>query len=185
MRGFLTAAFICIMAGSASAGGSADQAKRADELDRLFGQLHARDLKMDASKIESQIRALWDRNDSATAEALLQQGTAAMNAHEYEAAEQTLIQLVESYPDFAEGWNRRATLYFMQGRFQDSLTDIGHVLELEPRHFGALGGKAMILQSQGKIFDALRVLHETLAIDPHMDSVAKAIKDIEKKNPDI
>ena len=115
----------------------------------------------------------------------MRQAVAAMNSNEYSAAEKTLIQLIETYPTFAEGWNKRATLYFMDGRYDASIIDIEQVLELEPRHFGALAGKAMILRSQGKPIEALKVLRETLSINPHMESVVQAIKDIEKANPDI
>ena len=157
--------------------------KPAEQLDRLFGQLHQ--TSADSKSIEQDIWNLWARNSSPTAEVLLAQGTAAMNAHELDAAEQTLIQLVESYPDFAEGWNRRATLYFMEQRYDASLVDIEHVLALEPRHFGALAGKGMILRLQGKTIEALKTMHEALAMNPHMDSVAQAIKDIEKNDPNI
>ncbi len=158
---------------------------RAVELDRLFGKLHGISATDDPNKIINEIWALWAHNDSATAELLLRQGVAAMNAHEYDAAEATFIQLVETYPDFAEGWNKRATLYFMMGRYNDSLIDIERVLDLEPRHFGALGGKAMILQSQGKTIEALKVLREELAINPHQESVVQAIQNLLKTSPDI
>ncbi len=158
-------------------------AKPAEQLDQLFGKLHQ--ASADSKSIEQDIWDLWARNSSPTAEVLLAQGTAAMNAHELDAAEQTLIQLVESYPDFAEGWNRRATLYFMENRYDASLIDIEHVLALEPRHFGALAGKGMILRLQGKTIEALKTLHEALEMNPHMDSVAQAIKDIEKNDPNI
>lgn len=157
--------------------------KPAEQLDRLFGQLHQ--TAVDSKSIEQDIWNLWARNSSPTAEVLLAQGTAAMNANELDAAEQTLIQLVESYPDFAEGWNRRATLYFMEQRYDASLVDIEHVLALEPRHFGALAGKGMILRLQGKTIEALKTLREALQMNPYMDSVAAAIKDIEKNNPNI
>jgi tetratricopeptide (TPR) repeat protein len=157
--------------------------KPAEQLDQLFGKLHQ--TSVDSQSIEKNIWDLWARNPSPTAEVLLAQGTAAMNAHELDAAEQTLIQLVESYPDFAEGWNRRATLYFMETRYDASLVDIEHVLALEPRHFGALAGKGMILRLQGKTIEALKTLHEALEMNPHMDSVAQAIKDIEKNDPNI
>ena len=160
-----------------------DTLKPAEQLDQLFGKLHQ--TSVDSQSIEKNIWDLWARNPSPTAEVLLAQGTAAMNANELDAAEQTLIQLVESYPDFAEGWNRRATLYFMEKRYDASLVDIEHVLELEPRHFGALAGKGMILRLQGKTIQALKVLHEALQMNPHMDSVAEAIKDIEKNDPNI
>jgi tetratricopeptide (TPR) repeat protein len=158
---------------------------RAEQLDKLFGSLHQTTATENPDKIIADIWAIWARNDSATAELLLRQSVAAMNAGEYDAAEKMLIQLIETYPDYAEAWNKRATLYYMQGRYDASLIDIEHVLELEPRHFGALGGKAMILRAQGKTVEALKVLKETLAINPHADSVAQAIKDLLKSSPDI
>ena len=108
-----------------------------------------------------------------------------MNAHEYDAAEQILIQTIETYPNFSEAWNRRATLYFMMNRFSDSLVDIGHVLDLEPRHFGALAGKGAVLKAMGKNIEALAALREALAIDPHMESVAATVKEMEKAEPGI
>jgi tetratricopeptide (TPR) repeat protein len=187
MRRVLTAlifaiSFPALAAAQAAADKNASN-KIAEQLDQLFGKLH--ESSVDSKAIEHDIWGLWARNASPTAEVLLAQGTAAMNAHELDAAEQTLIQLVESYPDFAEGWNRRATLYFMEGRYDASLVDIEHVLALEPRHFGALAGKAMILRLQGKTIDALKTLHEALDVNPHMDSVEDAIKDIEKNDPNI
>jgi tetratricopeptide (TPR) repeat protein len=158
---------------------------RNEQLDRLFGSLHRTSLTEDPNKIISEIWALWAQNDSATAELLLRQGVVAMNGHEYDAAEKTFVQLVETYPNFAEAWNKRATLYFMMGRYNDSLIDIEHVLDLEPRHFGALGGKAMILQAQGKTIEAVKVLREELEINPHQDSVVQAIKNLLKTSPDI
>ena len=160
-------------------------ASRSDQLDKLFGELHQASTARDPNKIIADIWQIWGSNNSATAELLIREGTAAMNAHEYDAAEKVLIQLIESYPDYAEGWNKRATLYFMEGRFDASLTDIQHVLDLEPRHFGALAGKAAILRAQGKNREAMGVLHETLIINPHMDSVKMAIKELEKTQPDI
>lgn len=163
--------------------GKTEAAKSAEKLDQLFGKLHQ--ASVDSKSVEQDIWNLWSRNASPTAEVLLAQGTAAMNANELDAAEQTLIQLVESYPDFAEGWNRRATLYFMEGRYDAALVDIDHVLALEPRHFGALAGKGMILRLQGKTIEALKTLREALEMNPQMDSVSQTIKDIEKNNPDI
>ena len=162
-----------------------EDAKRIDQLDKLFGELHQASTTRDPDKIVADIWQIWGSNDSSTAELLIREGTAAMNAHEYDAAEKVLIQLVESYPEYAEGWNKRATLYFMMGRFDASLTDIQHVLDLEPRHFGALAGKAAILRAQGHNREALGVLREALAINPHMVSVQQSIKELEKEQPDI
>ena len=175
-----------LLALSSPALAAGDDAKRSeDQLDKLFGELHQASTKRDPDKIIADIWQIWGSNDSATAELLIRQGTAAMNAHEFDAAEKTLIQLIESYPNYAEGWNKRATLYFIMGRYDASLTDIHHVLDLEPRHFGALAGKAAILRAQGHTREALGVLKETLAINPHMASVIQSIKELEKEQPDI
>ena len=162
-----------------------NDASRSDQLDKLFGELHQASTARNPNTIIADIWQIWGSNNSATAELLIREGTAAMNAHEYDAAEKVLIQLIESYPDYAEGWNKRATLYFMMGRYSDSLIDIERVLDLEPRHFGALGGKAMILQAQGKTIEAIKVLREELAINPHQESVVEAIKNLLKTSPDI
>ena len=174
-----------LVALSPSAFSAGDDRKRDDQLDKLFGDLHQAKTSRDPDKIIADIWQIWGSNDSPTAELLIRQGTAAMNAHEFDAAEKTFIQLIESYPNYAEGWNKRATLYFIMGRYDASLTDIQHVLDLEPRHFGALAGKAAILRAQGHTREALGVLRETLAINPHMASVQQSIKELEKEQPDI
>ncbi|MCA0433381.1 MAG: tetratricopeptide repeat protein [Proteobacteria bacterium] len=158
---------------------------RAAELDRLFGQLHAQNAEASAATIESKIWANWSRSDSATAELLLGQAGKAMAADEYDAAQSILDQIVKSYPDFAEGWNRRATLYFKMRRYQQSLSDIERVLELEPRHFGALTGRGMILMQMGKPDEALAAYREALSMNPYLQGVADTVKQIEKERPDI
>jgi tetratricopeptide (TPR) repeat protein len=183
MRTLAFISLIVVLAGPAQA--ASPEADRATQLDRLFGELHPATTTRDPDRIIADIWQIWGQNDSPTAELLIREGTAAMNAHEYDAAEKVFIQLIESYPSFAEGWNKRATLYFMMGRFDASLIDIQHVLDLEPRHFGALAGKAAILRAQGKNREALQVLRETLVINPHMASVVEAIKALEKSQPDI
>ena len=183
MRILIVLAILAALGSSAFSAG--DDGKRDDQLDKLFGDLHQAKTSRDPDKIIADIWQIWGSNNSPTAELLIRQGTAAMTAHEFDAAEKTFIQLIESYPNYAEGWNKRATLYFIMGRYDDSLTDIQHVLDLEPRHFGALAGKAAILRAQGHTREALGVLRETLAINPHMASVIQSIKELEKEQPDI
>lgn len=159
--------------------------QRAVRLDQLFGELHQQGVGENVVQAETEIWRLWAKNDSPTAEALIANASIAMAVKDYDASEQILVQLIESYPTFAEGWNRRAILYFAMKRYDASLIDIGHVLELEPRHFGALAGKGMILREQGKHDEALAAFKEALAMDPHMETVKAAIKDLEKADPKI
>lgn len=153
---------------------------RADALDRLMAALHATKLAGSGAPIESEIWKLWMASDSATAEVLLQQATAALEAGDNEPSLAILDRVVDQYPDFAEAWNKRATLYFNLGRYDDSLRDIDHVLALEPRHFGALAGRGMILAQQKKYDLALAALREALAVNPQMADVQAAIKLIER-----
>lgn len=120
------------------------------------------------------------RSDSPTAELLLQQATDAMNKAAFDPSLAILDRLVAVHPEFAEAWNKRATLYFMMGRFEDSLADIDKVLDLEPRHFGALSGRGMIYRKEGKLSDAIAAFRDALAVNPTMDSARDAVKELEK-----
>jgi tetratricopeptide (TPR) repeat protein len=158
---------------------------RADELDRLFAQLHAENAAERAPGVEQKIWANWGRNDSVTAELLLGQATRAMNDEEYQTAEDILDKLVDVQPGYAEAWNRRATLHFIARRYDKSRADIAKVLELEPRHFGALAGLGMILEAQGKFDEALAAYREAISINPYMQAVQEKVKLLEKQRPDI
>lgn len=158
---------------------------RAEELDRLFGQLHRKGADALAATAEKKIWDNWARNDSITAEVLLGQASKAMNAQEYETAEIILDRLLEAQPGYAEAWNRRATLNFLAKRYEKSLADIEKVLELEPRHFGALSGRGMILEAMDKPDEALAAYREALSMNPHMAAVKDKVKTMEKARPDI
>jgi|JI10StandDraft_1071094.scaffolds.fasta_scaffold425838_2 tetratricopeptide (TPR) repeat protein len=202
MRIFATSAILAVLAGSqlavaqdtapsASSSASvtvkpkAPAVLRAEELDRLFAQLHVEGAEVRAAGVEQKIWANWGRNDSITAEVLLGQATKAMNAEEFQTAEDILDRLLEARPEYAEAWNRRATLHFLARRYDKSLADIDKVLELEPRHFGALSGRGMILETQDKPDEALAAYREALSVNPFMSAVKEKVKQLEKLRPDI
>ena len=160
-------------------------ALRAEELDTLFAQLHAEGAEARASGVEKKIWANWGRSDSITAEVLLGQASRAMNAQEFPVAEEILDRLLIARPEYAEAWNRRATLNFMAQRYEKSLADIDKVLELEPRHFGALSGRGMIYEALDKPDEALSAYRDALAVNPHMQAVKEKVKQLEKLRPDI
>jgi tetratricopeptide (TPR) repeat protein len=156
---------------------------RDDTLDTLFAKLQRASSEDDAKQTEQKIWEVWSQSDSVTADVLLNQAVVAMNAGDNKSCFQILNQVIAAYPTYAEAWNKRATLNFMIGRYHDSLSDIDKVLELEPRHFGALAGKGMIYRAQEKWGDALDAFKEALAINPNMTSVKNAIRDLEKRQP--
>jgi tetratricopeptide (TPR) repeat protein len=152
---------------------------RAEQLDVLFGRLYTS--KGNGTEgIEQKIWALWSASDSPTAEVLLQQAERAMDDGAPAESLSILDRLIGSFPDFAEAWNKRATLYYLMKKDDASLSDIQHVLDLEPRHFGALAGKGMILKRQKKYSEAMTAFREALAINSGMEAVKSAISEIER-----
>jgi len=87
--------------------------------------------------------------------------------------------IIDHDPNFAEAWNARATAHYMAGEFGPSVADIAAVLTLNPRHFGALSGLAMILEETGKPERALEAYRAAIAIHPHMSGAAEAIERLE------
>ena len=89
-----------------------------------------------------------------------------------------LDQVVVLKPDFAEGWNRRATLHLMMNNYAKSMADIDKTLQLEPRHFGALAGMGHIFLALEKKELALRAYERALDVYPMMRAVQKQVGDI-------
>ena len=153
---------------------------RDDKLDSLFAKLQRASNGDDAKLTEQKIWEVWSQSDSVTADVLLNQAAAAMGVGDNRASLKILDQVIAIYPGYAEAWNKRATLKFIMGRYDESLADIDKVLDLEPRHFGALSGRGMIYRVQKKWTEALDAFNQALAVNPNMDSVKNAIIEIEK-----
>lgn len=150
-------------------------------LDRLFAQLRQADDKDMAAVLENAIQAMWLRSGSPTADVLMKQAGEATEAKSYGPALAILDTVVELYPDFAEGWNRRATVHFLRGDYTSSLSDIEQVLALEPRHYGALSGLGAIEKERGNGRAALRALRRAKMINPNLDSIDDRIRELEQE----
>ncbi len=83
---------------------------------------------------------------------------------------------MDAAPGFAEAWNKRATLHWLLGNHDKSVEDIAATLSLEPRHFGALSGLAMIHEAQGRAFEAMEALERVRGIHPHLPHLAERIQ---------
>ncbi|MBI1622531.1 tetratricopeptide repeat protein [Aquamicrobium zhengzhouense] len=137
-------------------------------LDALFAELKRAQNENAAKRISSRIVKQWSLSGSANIDLLMQWAQKAMEADKTDVALDLLDQVVTLAPDYAEGWNRRATLHFMKQDYAKAMADIGHVLELEPRHFGALAGMAEILREDDRKEAALRAYQRLLDIYPMM-----------------
>ena len=151
---------------------------RAEQLDVLFAQLHRPGVP--SGPLEQKIWALWSLSDSPTAEVLLGQATLAIEDGAPAEALSIHNRLIGTNPDFAEAWNKRGTLYFLMKKDDLALADIAKVLDLEPRHFGALSGKGMILERQKKYAAARAAYEEALAVNPNLEQVKAALKELDK-----
>jgi tetratricopeptide (TPR) repeat protein len=161
-----------------------DAEKRALELDTLFAQLH-QPKATDAQNTEQKIWTLWAHNDSPMAELLLSQANLAMADRAFETSEAMLDTLLESYPDFIEALNKRATLYFNLKRYDDALSDLDQVIAAEPRHFGAIAARGFVFAAQKNYAPAVEAFRDALSINPNMDGVAAALKQLQHDYPDI
>ena len=150
-------------------------------LDFLFGALKAAPDEASAKHVEGQIWALWTQTRSDTAALLMLRAKAAMDAKNMGVALKLLDAVVKLKPDYVEGWNRRATVYFLQNDYTRSVSDIEQVLVREPRHFGALAGLGMIMQELGDEKRALDAFRRALAINPHLDKVPELVKTLTEK----
>lgn len=156
-------------------------AARAKSLDFLLGALKVAPDEESAKAVEARIWSIWMTTPSDTAALLMSRARIAMDSKDYEVALKLLDAVIKLRPDYIEGWNRRATVYYMQNDYTHSMEDIQEVLRREPRHFGALAGLGMILQETGDDKHALDVFRRALAINPYLDKVPDLVKSLSEK----
>lgn len=126
----------------------------------------------------AQINMLWSQSGSATVDLLMQWANKAMLEHRYPSAIDFLNEAIALDPDYAEAWNRRATVYFLQKDYAYAMYDINRTLELEPRHYGALTGMAAILRARGLKEQAMKAYEQALSIYPMMRDAQKNFNDL-------
>ena len=154
---------------------------RGRSIDFLFEALKAAPDAETAKLIENRIWALWFTSGSDTADLLMTRVKQAMEANDADLALRLLDAIIALNPEYAEAWNRRATLYFTKKDYAHALADISQVLAREPRHFGALTGLGMILQDMGEDKRALEAFRRALEIDPHLQKVPEFVKALSEK----
>ena len=111
---------------------------------------------------------------------LLERGNTALAAGDYDLALDLFSALTDHAPDFAEGWNGRATTFYLLGEYALSIADVERVLALEPRHFGALAGLAVMFEEMGETKLALRALQALQTINPNRDNLNETIIRLER-----
>ncbi len=152
-----------------------------ERIDALFDELKHEGNQEKAKAISDSIRLEWRDSGSATVNLLMQQADKAMAEGKDTAAFDYLDEVIQLAPTYVEGWNQRATLHFKAGNYRKSMSDINHVLALEPRHFGAIAGMATILTSYGRDELAMDAWQRFLDIYPAERRAQKSLGDLADK----
>ena len=152
---------------------------RSKQLDGLFADLKESKSVGESRVIESKIWAAWLDSGDTEIDVMMTRAIAAMSGGDFVEAIGQLNRIIEIRPDYAEGWNKRATVYFIMKDYQRSLEDVARTLALEPRHFGALSGLGMIMVQLGDKRQALQAFKRALELDPNLSGAKEAIDDLE------
>lgn len=136
-------------------------------LENLFSQLKQSENAGVILSTESQIWEIWLQHANDDVEQLMTLGTQRMNVQNYTEALLVFSQIIKNFPGYAEGWNKRATLYFLIGNLDASLADIKKTLELEPRHFGALSGLGMVYIQREDLSKAKQAFEDLIEVHPN------------------
>ena len=149
-------------------------------LDKLFFNLKVNaDLGL-SQQLTREIWHIWSAHNKKEINILFNDGENAMYKKEYETALDFFNNIVELEPNFAEGWNKRATVYFLMGDYHASLADIEKTLKLEPRHFGALSGRGQCYFELQKFESALNAFEKALEVNPWLYDVSRNIEIMKK-----
>ena len=147
------------------------------DLPALFQQL--RDLDdLVRSLTENSIWQAWSRSGDAKVDALFKVGVAQMNQGQAESALDTFTEIIKRKPEFAEGWNKRATIYFLIGEYDKSLADCDEVIRRNPQHWGALSGYGQIYMQLDRPEQALVYFQRALAVNPNLQNVENMIQQL-------
>jgi tetratricopeptide (TPR) repeat protein len=148
------------------------------ELDTLFLELEDPE-NTDWESAERNIWHEWSKSGSAAMDHLLQRGIQAMQGGQLRVAVEHFSAVIDHAPDFAEAWNKRATVFYMMDEYGLSISDIRQTLLLNSRHFGAMAGLGAIMEELDQPKNALTIYRRALEVHPHQDGIKEAIERLE------
>jgi len=146
-----------------------------EDVPRLARTLRDRDPLVRALAEQAMWR-VWSRSGDDETDRLLGIGVEAMSERRGQVAVETFTRIIERRPDFAEGWNKRATVYYLLGEYRKSLADCDEVMKRNPYHFGALSGYGMIYLQLGDPARALGYFERALAVNPNLSQVEESVE---------
>ena len=133
------------------------------------------------SYAEQGLWLLWSRSGDPRIDAVMAQGGEQMQAGRYAEAIKIFTSVIKAKPQFAEGWNKRATAYYLAGDYDKSIADCGEVLKRNPKHFGALSGMGLVYTKLERYDEALKWFRKALDVNPNMAGVEMNIELLKQK----
>lgn len=173
MRLFATLALVLLL--------PALPARAQSAVDGLFEKLQETQNPIEARQLERKIWEAWSKSDSDTLDALMQGGVTVLEKGDYARAQEIFSTMIELKPDYAEAYNKRASVRFLAGDYAGSVADIERTLKLEPRHFGALAGLGTIMERLDNLDEALKAYRRALAANPHLNDGADKLKELRRR----
>lgn len=162
-------------------GAAAHADQNAEKLDSLLQELAAAKDPITAQAIEQEVWRAWMDSGNEDVNRELEAGIRAMDRGRLDEAIRRFSTVIEKAPNFAEGWNKRATAYYLNNELVESMQDIRQTLHLEPRHFGAISGMGLIYLRLGDDLAALQAFEEVLKIYPLSPGANQHVKQLTKK----
>lgn len=177
MTRFHNRAVAAVLAASLAAGPV--MAVDAAKINDLLARLSATTDPGEAGRIEAELQIEWSKSGSPTIDLLARRAEEALDLGDTRSAVEHYTALIDHAPDHLAAYDGRASAYYLSGEIGPALADLAHVLQHEPRHFGALTGLALILEESDEPEKALAAYRAAAAIHPHMDDVNNAIQRLE------
>jgi tetratricopeptide (TPR) repeat protein len=144
------------------------------DADRLIEALRDDDASVRALA-EQSVWRVWIRSDDPAVNTLMQSGMRSMQEGRLGLAVDAFTQIIERQPDFAEGWNKRATVYFLMGDYDQSLKDCDETLKRNPNHFGALSGCGAIYAQRDELDRAAEYFERALEVNPNLEGIEQGL----------
>ena len=174
----------------------ADASKRGDRLPRsvpdidtdrkqiltdLYDRLRTAEDEPTAALVTKAIEKLWLRSGSPTVDLLMNRVGLLMAADDFDGAPKLLNSIIEIAPAYAEGWSRRAALFFVKKDFARSLEDLRHALAIDPKHFKAIQGLGFLMQELGDNKAALKAFRHALDVHPHLEDLRQSERELSRE----
>jgi tetratricopeptide (TPR) repeat protein len=155
--------------------------ERAKLLDNLYALLATAEDEQAAEQTVQAIYRVWRTSGSDTVNLLLERAVKAAQEKKNELALKLLDTIVELAPDYAEGWNQRAQLFYLENDYQRALGDLRRVLALDPNHFRALEALGHILRELGEKRGALQAYRKLIEVNPFASGAKQTLEELERE----